>query len=595
MHILCIFQLFKFQFLKMIQKRHLLIILLLFFQFIGAQLSNTKIPDSLLAKSYDYLSHATLVYKKDSIKSWVYAQTWLKKAKTDKDFKELTLAYKTALYLANKQAWTAYADSMVVAAKQTKNDVLIGAAYMTKATVYYGQKDNNNALDNFILADEYISKTDDSYSIYKVKYGIAQTKYYLGFYDEAIALLKQCIEYFKEENDRAYLNSIHSLGVCYNKIGKYDWSSAANQLGIKEGWRLENLEMESYFTHSEGINQYFKNNYSKSIKDLTATLPAMRSNNDFANETVAYFYLGKCYWSLNEKEKGIAYFKKVDTAFVQKKYTRPDLREGYELLIDYYKKHNDTKSQLYYINQLLKVDHILGQNYKYLLRKIVKEYDTKALLKSKQDIENTMIIRTSIGFGIIGLMSLLLIYLIHRHFKNKRRFEELMKRDTTKPLVFDNNKKQKTFNQIINPEGDEKKVADDNNKQTIQEISPDIEIGIIKRLEKFETNKKYLDKDMNLVKMAVLLSTNTKYVTKIISKHRGKGTIDYLTDLKIDYIIEILKTENKYRNYTNKALGEEAGFGSTQNFTRAFKARTDISPTYFIYQLKKAIATECSE
>ena len=88
--------------------------------------------------------------------------------------------------------------------------------------------------------------------------------------------------------------------------------------------------------------------------------------------------------------------------------------------------------------------------------------------------------------------------------------------------------------------------------------------------------------------MATLLNTNTKYVTKIIAKHRDKGTIDYITDLKIDYIIELLKTESKYRNYTNKALGEEAGFGSTQNFTKSFKERNGISPTYFIYKLKKS-------
>ena len=220
----------------------------------------------------------------------------------------------------------------------------------------------------------------------------------------------------------------------------------------------------------------------------------------------------------------------------------------------------------------MKVDHILGQNYKYLLRKIVKEYDTKELLRSKQEIENTMTFRTIVGFSLICMLIFIIAYLIYKHFKNKRLFEKLMNRDTTKPIIQKNN-----------------------NKLTIQEISPDIEAGILKKLEKFESNKKYLEKDMTLVKMAILLNTNTKYVTRIIAKHRNKGTIEYITDLKIDYIIELLKKESKYRNYTNKALGEEAGFGSTQNFTRVFKAQTGISPTYFIYQLKKSIAADNSQ
>lgn len=574
----------------MIQKTHMLLITLLLSHFVSAQVNNRKIPDSLLAKDYNYLSNASLT-NNDKVKSALYAQTWLKKAKTDNDFEQLALAYKSVLYHSDKKTWITYTDSMLIAAKQTKNDILIGSAYMTKATVYFGQKDNKNALDNFLFANEYISKTEDSYSIYKVKFGIAQTKYYLGFYDEAISLFRECIDYFKEENDRAYLNSIHGLGVCYNKIGKYDLSSATNLLGINEGRKLENLEMESYFIHSEAINQYFKNNYSKAIKDLNGILPSMRSNKDFANETVAYFYLGKCYWSINEQEKGIAYFKKVDIAFEKEKYTRPDLRESYELLIDYYKKHGDTKSQLYYINQLLKVDHILGQNYTYLLKKIVKEYDTKELLKSKQDIENTMMFRTGIGFSIIILMALAIIYLIYRHFKNKRLFEEIMKLDTSKPTSIENSTEPPAFEEIIKNNATEPFRSENNDKQNTQEISPEFEAGILKMLEKFEQGKKYLEKDMTLTKMALLLNTNNKYVTKIIAKHRGKGTIDYITDLKIDYIIEILKKESKYRNYTNKALGEEAGFGSTQNFTKAFKARTRISPTYFIYQLKKSINT----
>ncbi len=92
---------------------------------------------------------------------------------------------------------------------------------------------------------------------------------------------------------------------------------------------------------------------------------------------------------------------------------------------------------------------------------------------------------------------------------------------------------------------------------------------------------------MTLSRIAAYLKTNTKYASKIILKHRGKKTIDYINDLKIDQIIELLKTENKYRNYTNKALADEVGFGSTQNFTRAFKNKTDISPTYFIQKLNE--------
>ena len=119
------------------------------------------------------------------------------------------------------------------------------------------------------------------------------------------------------------------------------------------------------------------------------------------------------------------------------------------------------------------------------------------------------------------------------------------------------------------------------------DINPEIVVAVIKNLEKFEKNKKFLEKDMNLVKLASILKTNTKYASKIIYQYRGKRSIEYISDLKIDYVIELLKKEKKYRNYTNKALAEEIGFGSTQNFTKAFNNRTGISPTYFISELNK--------
>lgn len=351
--------------------------------------------------------------------------------------------------------------------------------------------------------------------------------------------------------------------------------------------------MQPYFIHSEGVNLFSLKKYNEAIAKLTSVLPAIQSKKDFANASVAFFYIGKSFWALNQKDKAIEHFKKVDNIFKKENYIRPDLREGYEKLIAYYKQKGNTKSQLYYIDQLLKVDNILGQNYKYLLQKVVKEYDTKELLKSKHDIENTMTFRTIVGFGVISILIAIIGFLIYKHFKNKRLFDEIMKRDTSKPAIIETSDEAPTFEEIVNNETTETNSSENTDKQYTQEISPDIETAILKKLEKFEQSKKYLEKDMTLSKMAVFLNTNTKYVTKIIAKHRGKGTIDYITDLKINYIIEILKKETKYRNYTHKALGEEAGFGSTQNFTRAFKERNGISPTYFIYKLKKS-ATEKS-
>jgi tetratricopeptide (TPR) repeat protein len=502
-------------------KKWYIIITIVLQQSAVAQSANSNFQDSLLSKSYQYLSNKVLSNNNEKRTALIYANALLKKSKLEKDWIQMTYAYKSIMFLKDKKLLVNYADSLLVAAKKSNDNAIIGAAFLTKGIIQYNQKDLKKALDNYLIADKYLIKTDDDYTIYKVKYSIAHTKYYLGFYDEAISLFRECIEYFKDQNDRAYLNSIHSLGLCYNKIGNYAWCTINNQLGIDEGKRLDNFEMEYYFVHSEGVNLWYRNKYYLSIKNLTFVLPMLIEKGDFANEAVAYFYIGKSFWSLKQEDKAIIYFKKVDEIVKKEKYCRPDLREGYEKLIHYSKRNNDTKSQLYYINQLLEVDKILSQNYNYLLKKVVKEYDTKELLRSKYEIENTMTFRTIGAISVIGILMSIIAFLIYKHFKNKRLFDEIMKRDNT-------------------PENRQKTPT----KPSTSDLNATLEATILKNLEKFEKNKKYLDKDMTLTKMASVLNTNTKYVTKVIAKYREKGTIEYLTDLKINYIIEKLKTEH---------------------------------------------------
>lgn len=466
------------------------------------------------------------------------------------------------MYQDDKKYLDKYADSLLHAALQSKDNALIGDAYLTKGIVHFNQKEMQKALDHYLIANDYISRTNNPYAIHKAKYALAHIKYYLGFYDEAISLFKECIKYYSTEDDRAYLNSIHSIGLCYTKIGKFNLCSYYNALGLKEAKLLENHSMDAYFIHSEGVNNYFKKKYKTAIKQLHDVLPVLIKRNDFANETVAYFYTAKSLTALSQQEQALPYLIKVENAFEKHNYIRPDLRENYEMLIDYYKKKGNKEQQLTFIDKLLQVDQVLNENYKYLSRKIVKEYDTKNLLNAKTALENKMRWHSLIAFLLITFMGALIAFLIHKHYKNKRLFNELMqqKKSPEKTIL----------------------------SEVTLDINQELADAIVLNLEKFEEKKRYLEKDMTLNKLALYLKTNPKYASKIILKYRGKKSIEYISDLKIDHVIELLKTQNKYRNYTNKALAEEVGFGSTQNFTRAFKNKTDLSPTYFIQELIKS-------
>lgn len=121
--------------------------------------------------------------------------------------------------------------------------------------------------------------------------------------------------------------------------------------------------------------------------------------------------------------------------------------------------------------------------------------------------------------------------------------------------------------------------------KTLKELNPTVEAEILKLLEAFEQEQRYLEKNMTAGRMALLLQANIKYVMAIIAKYRGKGAIDYINDLKTDYILQLLESESKYRSFTLKALADKAGFGTVKVFSKVFKAKTGYSVSEFVERL----------
>ncbi|WP_281631628.1 helix-turn-helix domain-containing protein [Flavobacterium luteolum] len=558
----------------------LILIYLLVFNFGSAQKTSFIIPDSLKKKTYDYLDNRLYDLKNDSTLASVYAYTFLNKAKREKNPKEIMNGYQNLMLISPDRIRTIYIDSILYTAKKSNDNALIGAAYLSKGTYYYGLKQQKLAMDYYLTANTYLSKTNDQYQIHKVKYCIALTKFYVGFYDEAVSLLRECVYFYKNVESRPYLNSIHMLGLCYNKLGNYGLCTQMNTLGISESRRLKSNVMIPYFNHSEGINDYYRKNYSESINKIESSLDAINENKDFANVAIGNFYIGKSYWSINKKEKAVEHFQIVDNIFKEKKYLRPDLRQAFELLINYYKTNNNLDNQLNYINQLLKADTILVENNKYIISKIHKQYDTKELVSEKERIliekeEIANDLKKEKYYDLIFVLIIFLLFIFifwqtRRHYRKRLIYEKNYK------LLMDelDGVKNKPKNKI--------------EKEPIKDINSETIALILKQLEKFENEKKFLEKDWNLVSLSAAFNSNTKYLAAILNYYRDMRMHEYINGLRIEYIINLLRTEPIYRKYTYAALAQEAGFSSTQRFANAFLARAGMPVNYFIDQLKKS-------
>lgn len=126
----------------------------------------------------------------------------------------------------------------------------------------------------------------------------------------------------------------------------------------------------------------------------------------------------------------------------------------------------------------------------------------------------------------------------------------------------------------------DKSVDIDNSKGTV--ISDKTEEEILEKLRKFEKSKLYLDKQLRIASLAKQLGTNTRYLSSIINASKNKSFNAYINSLRIQYIVDKLNSDAKYRSYKISYLAEESGFVSQSSFTTAFKEITGSTPSAYI-------------
>ena len=119
-------------------------------------------------------------------------------------------------------------------------------------------------------------------------------------------------------------------------------------------------------------------------------------------------------------------------------------------------------------------------------------------------------------------------------------------------------------------------------KSVTKEIDENVVKNTLLNLGKFEKELGFTDNKITLQILARKVGTNSKYLSKIINTHKKKSFSNYLNDLRIEYTINRLHSDTKFRKYSMQAIAEEVGFRSHRSFFGVFQKKTGISPSYFI-------------
>ena len=202
--------------------------------------------------------------------------------------------------------------------------------------------------------------------------------------------------------------------------------------------------------------------------------------------------------------------------------------------------------------------------------------EEKRIFQQNSEERTRMIVLSSI---ILLAISGIVLYIV------QRRNKEILKQID----FFEKNLTPKS-SQV--EEGDFRKVAVTYSEAVVQKetkktslLSPEKEEELLQKLRDFENTKLFLGKQISLPFLAAELDTNIKYLSEVIKKYKDKNFNAYINDLRIQYIVNLLKTDSSYLNYKVSYLAEITGFSSHSAFTSIFKSITGMSPNDFIQQI----------
>ena len=111
--------------------------------------------------------------------------------------------------------------------------------------------------------------------------------------------------------------------------------------------------------------------------------------------------------------------------------------------------------------------------------------------------------------------------------------------------------------------------------------------SILNKLEVFESENQFLNPKITQKTLSEELKTNPSYLSKIINVYKEKNFTQYINDLRLDYILERLKTDEDLLQIDVKEIANEAGFSSAESFSDNFQRKFKIKPSYFIKMMKE--------
>ncbi|MBP2832823.1 helix-turn-helix transcriptional regulator [Aquimarina sp. U1-2] len=509
-----------------------------------------------------------------------------------------------------------YSKQLLRVAVNNKDTLYISKA-LTKLGIYHKRDRKFHEAFRYLNNSYRISRIiGDSLTMGKNLLQMANIQTFLGDYLGSRTSALEGVKYIKESNDIRSLSGLyHIISVSNRHQKRYEEAKKYNSKAIdlaRDSATIDKIGLKNIliFKNTKALIHANEGNYDDAIVNLKKMISNPVIKNDLREYSRILGNLGYVKWLQNNENVESKNILLTSLEIREKISDAEGLNTVNIYLTKYYLNNNNSKALKYaesayqnalqlgsltsiieslgYIFQLkdnvteeAKVYHETYQKLNEINQSnreiyAVTKYENEQL--EQQNIQlakknNTMTGYMNVAAVLLVLSMIGIGYYAYQRHQYKKRFNAVLARQQ--------NHTTNTIATKPNPNPGIKELPASMSQETLDHLR--------NALEQFEAQEHYLAPDINVHTLAQKFNSNTSYVSMVINADKQKTMNQYINDLRIDYAITRLQQDKVFRKYTVKAIAQDIGFNSAENFAKKFYKKTGIYPSYYIKKLNEDV------
>ncbi|SNR89171.1 AraC-type DNA-binding protein [Dokdonia pacifica] len=391
--------------------------------------------------------------------------------------------------------------------------------------------------------------------------------------NEALAIIPNTIY----NNERDHVNLLTIVSEVHLDIQQSETRLDLQQYDTVLKYVNQGLSMSNELDYKAGLIDLYtkKGTVYFYKKDYTAALQYLKTADRILKESeikhksfvinINYF-LASCYVENKEYKNAIDKLQQIIDLKEEEDKNHTRLINTYKLMATSYEGLGESKNSLYWYNKY----STLNEKYQKGKDKVVNtiyEKDTGILGQEIAVQKRNAIYFLCLLIAVSGICILIIYIYKKKQRASKQSFNKLLKKVNQLEMSSKESPKSKEKSREV--------IIDDEKVR-----------AVLKGLKRLEDQEFFLNTDCSLRSMAKKVKTNATYLSKIINTHKGLSYNDYINNLRIDYAVNRIKSDKKFRSFSIKSIATELGYKSDYSFAKHFKSKTGINPSYYIKRIE---------